>query len=110
MSLPAVRLTDRAASRIAQIAATDGSAAVLRLSVEGGGCSGFQYRFDLPADPAPDDTVVAQGNARLLVDAVSLPYVLGAEVDFVDDLIGAAFKVNNPNASSACGCGTSFAV
>ncbi|MFZ4808500.1 MAG: HesB/IscA family protein [Hyphomicrobiaceae bacterium] len=110
MSLPSVRLTDRAASRIAQIAAADGAAAVLRLSVEGGGCSGFQYRFDLPAEPTPDDTVVAQGSARLLVDAVSLPYLLGAEVDFVDDLIGAAFKVNNPNASSSCGCGTSFAV
>lgn len=108
MSETSVRLTERAANRIAEIAAHEGAPAVLRLSVEGGGCSGFQYKFDLPAETAPDDTVVAQGAARLVVDQVSLPYLLGAEIDFIDDLIGSSFKVVNPNATASCGCGTSF--
>jgi iron-sulfur cluster assembly accessory protein len=110
MSAMSVRLTERAARRIAEIAAAEGAPPVLRLSVEGGGCSGFQYKFDLPADDGPDDTVVAEGSARLLVDAVSLPYLLGSEIDFVDDLIGASFQVRNPNATASCGCGTSFAL
>lgn len=110
MSQNTVRLTDRAAKRISEIAAQEGAPAVLRLSVEGGGCSGFQYKFDLPAETGADDTVIAEGAARLVVDQISLPYLLGAEVDFVDDLIGSAFKVNNPNAASSCGCGTSFSL
>jgi iron-sulfur cluster assembly accessory protein len=110
MSEMTVRLTERAAHRIAEIAAGEGSPAVMRLSVEGGGCSGFQYRFDLPSEPADDDTIVETGSAKLVVDAVSLPYLLGAEVDFVDDLIGSSFKVQNPNATASCGCGTSFAL
>lgn len=110
MTAMSVRLTERAAARITQIAAAEGARPVLRLSVEGGGCSGFQYKFDLPADPRPDDTVVAEGQAQLLVDAVSLPYLLGSEIDFVDDLIGASFQVRNPNATASCGCGTSFAL
>jgi iron-sulfur cluster assembly accessory protein len=80
----------------------------LRLSVEGGGCSGFQYKFDIERAQAPDDTLVARDSARLLIDPVSLVYVAGSEVDFVDDLIGAAFRVNNPKATASCGCGTSF--
>lgn len=109
-TVASIRLTERAAQRIAEIAAGEGSDPALRLKVEGGGCSGFQYRFDLPATPEADDTVVATGPARLLVDSVSLPYLLGAEVDFVDELIGASFKVTNPNAVASCGCGTSFAI
>ena len=105
-----VRLTPRAAERIHAIANKEGAEAVLRLSVDGGGCSGFQYRFDLPAAIAIDDIVIAVGHARLVVDPVSLPYLLGSEVDYVDDLIGASFKVSNPNATASCGCGTSFAL
>ena len=80
------------------------------MSVEGGGCSGFQYRFDLVKELAPDDLLVERDGARVVVDPISLGFVQGAELDFVDDLIGAQFKVNNPNVTAACGCGTSFTV
>jgi iron-sulfur cluster assembly accessory protein len=110
MSTPNVQLTDRAAARIAEIAAVERVAANLRLAVDGGGCSGFQYKFDLVDAIDSGDLVIERGGARLLVDAVSLPFVLGAEIDFVDDLIGASFKVKNPNATASCGCGTSFSV
>jgi iron-sulfur cluster assembly accessory protein len=81
---------------------------MFRVSVQGGGCSGFQYKFDMERDRAEDDIVVARNGATVLIDSVSLQYLAGSEIDFVDDLIGAAFKINNPLAKASCGCGTSF--
>ena len=83
---------------------------LFRVSVEGGGCSGFQYRFDLVTETAPDDMLIERDGARVVVDPVSLGFVQGAEIDFVDELIGAQFKINNPNVTASCGCGTSFSV
>jgi iron-sulfur cluster assembly accessory protein len=108
MTARPVTVTERAARRILEIAA--GEPTMLRVSVEGGGCSGFQYRFDLADAPAADDIVVERGGARVLIDPVSLAYLGGSEIDFIDDLIGASFRVNNPNATASCGCGTSFSV
>lgn len=105
-----IGLTLPAAARVAAIAAKQGKPAILRLSVEGGGCSGFQYRFELADDAEPDDAVAETDGVRLVVDPVSLDLVRGASVDFVESLGGAAFRVTNPNAASGCGCGTSFAV
>lgn len=107
-----VSVSESAARRIAEILAAEREAKVLRLSVEGGGCTGFQYKFDLvPASTTePDDTVIERQGATVVVDSISLPFLAGAELDFVDELIGASFKVNNPNAVAACGCGTSFSV
>ena len=81
---------------------------MLRLSVEGGGCSGFQYKFDIDRAQAADDIVIRREGALVLIDPVSLGYLAGSEIDFVDDLIGASFRVNNPKAKASCGCGTSF--
>jgi iron-sulfur cluster assembly accessory protein len=103
-------VTERAARRITEIATADAVPALLRVAVDGGGCSGFQYRFELAAKPEPDDMVIAQGPASVLVDAVSAPFLAGSELDYVDDLIGASFKVKNPNAVASCGCGTSFSL
>jgi iron-sulfur cluster insertion protein len=105
----AFRLTDRAAARIAEIAAANGGGG-LRLAVLAGGCSGFQYRFDLDRIPAPEDMVVAQGEAQVFIDPASLDLLTGAELDYADALMGSHFAVRNPNASSACGCGTSFSI
>ncbi len=105
-----VTLTDAAARRIGEIAAGEGKPTCLRISVEGGGCSGFQYKFELVGAPAADDLVIERQSARLLIDPISLEYMAGAQVDFVDDLIGASFKITNPNATAGCGCGTSFAM
>ena len=110
MSETAVTVSDRAARRIVQIAAGEPSTPLFRVSVEGGGCSGFQYKFDLVADRADDDLVIEQGGARVLIDPVSLGLLGGSEIDFVEDLMGAAFRVNNPNATASCGCGTSFSI
>ena len=99
-----------AAARVAVIAGKQGKPAILRLSVEGGGCSGFQYKFGLADSPEGDDLVIEQDGVRLLVDAVSLDLVAGSEVDYIESLGGAAFKVTNPNAASGCGCGSSFAI
>jgi iron-sulfur cluster assembly accessory protein len=110
MSEATVTVSDRAARRIAQIVAGDPAAPMLRVSVEGGGCSGFQYKFDLVAERADDDLVIEKNGARVLIDPMSLGLLHGAELDFVEDLMGAAFKVNNPNATASCGCGTSFAI
>jgi iron-sulfur cluster assembly accessory protein len=110
MTHPAITVTARAASRITEIVATETLNKLLRVSVEGGGCSGFQYKFDLVDRAADDDLVIERDSARVLVDPVSLGFLVGAEIDFVDDLIGAAFKIRNPNATAACGCGTSFTV
>jgi iron-sulfur cluster assembly accessory protein len=105
-----VTVTDRAARRIAKIVAGDGQASALRVSVEGGGCSGFSYKFDLAGEPESDDIVIEREGARVFVDQISLPYMAGSEIDFVDDLMGQSFQVKNPNATASCGCGTSFAV
>lgn len=103
-------LSARAAKRIAEILKTEGDGAMLRISVEGGGCSGFQYKFDVARDRSADDLVIARDDAVVLVDPTSVDLLSGAEVDFVDDLIGASFRVNNPNATASCGCGTSFSI
>ena len=109
MSEPSITLSERAARRIAQILRAE-HAALMRVSVEGGGCSGFQYRFDLVQDPAPDDIMIERDGAKVVVDPMSLGFVRGAEIDFVDELIGAQFKINNPNVTASCGCGTSFSI
>lgn len=103
-------LTDAAAARIAAIAAKQAKPAILRLSVEGGGCSGFQYKFDLAEAPEGDDSVSENGNVKLVVDAISLDLVAGSTVDFVESLGGAAFRVENPQAAAGCGCGSSFGI
>ncbi len=105
-----VTVTARAAKKIAEIIAAEGKPLMLRLAVTGGGCSGFQYNFDLDANSAGDDLVIEQGGIKVLVDSTSLEFLKGAELDYVDDLIGSSFKVNNPNAASSCGCGTSFSI
>lgn len=106
----AIILTPSAASRVAAIAAKQGKAAILRLSVEGGGCSGFQYRFGLADAPEDGDTIAIQDGVSLVVDEISLDLVRGSAVDFVESLGGAAFQVTNPNAASGCGCGSSFSI
>ena len=83
---------------------------MLRVSVAGGGCSGFQYKFDTERAKAEDDVVIERSGATVLIDPISLNYMAGSEIDFVDDLIGSSFKINNPNATASCGCGTSFAL
>ena len=105
-----VTLTPSAAARVAAIAARQGKPAILRLAVDGGGCSGFQYKFELAETIADDDAVAETGAARLVVDSISLDLVRGCAVDYVESLGGAAFKVENPNAASGCGCGSSFSV
>jgi len=105
-----VTLSARAAKRIAAILGAETAPTMLRLAVTGGGCSGFQYNFALDETRLDDDVVVERDGATVLIDPVSLDFLAGAEIDFTDDLIGQAFKVNNPNATSSCGCGTSFAV
>jgi iron-sulfur cluster assembly accessory protein len=105
-----VTLTERAARRIGEILEAEPAGTMLRILVEGGGCSGFQYKFNLDRDHANDDLVLARDGATVLIDPVSVLYMAGAEIDFVDDLIGASFKINNPVASASCGCGTSFSV
>jgi iron-sulfur cluster assembly accessory protein len=103
-------LSQAAAERVGQIARRQGKPAILRLSVEGGGCSGFQYRFDLAETAEPDDAVSETGGVRLVVDPVSLELVAGSTVDFVESLGGAAFRVENPQAAAGCGCGSSFGI
>jgi len=105
-----VTLTERAARRIGDILKGEPAGTMLRVSVEGGGCSGFQYKFDMDREKAADDLVIERHAATVLIDPVSLEYMGGSEIDFVDDLIGASFKVVNPNVKAACGCGTSFAL
>jgi iron-sulfur cluster assembly accessory protein len=105
-----VTISQRAARRISEILKGEGDGAMLRISVEGGGCSGFQYKFDIDRARADDDVVIERESAVVLVDPASAPFLAGSEVDFVDDLIGASFRVHNPNATASCGCGTSFAI
>jgi len=105
-----VTVSDRAARRINEIVAGEPRKPLLRVSVEGGGCSGFQYRFDLVETSEADDLIIERAGARVLIDQVSLAYMTGSEIDFVDDLIGSSFRVINPNATASCGCGTSFSI
>jgi iron-sulfur cluster assembly accessory protein len=105
-----VTVTERAAVKIGEILRKEPAGTMLRVSVEGGGCSGFQYRFDTERERADDDVVIEKSGATVLIDPVSLDYMAGSEIDFVDDLIGSSFKVNNPKATASCGCGTSFAL
>lgn len=102
------KVTDRAFARLAEINGTAGAQA-LRVAVDGGGCSGFQYDIKLD-EPRADDLVLERGGQKVIVDAVSLPFLANAVIDFSDELIGARFVVENPNATSSCGCGTSFSI
>jgi len=105
-----ITVSERAAKRIGEILKGEPAGTMLRVSVEGGGCSGFQYKFDVERAKAADDLVINRDNAVVLIDPVSVNYMTGSEIDFVDDLIGASFKVKNPQAKASCGCGTSFAL
>ena len=105
-----VTVSDRAAKRIAAILAKEPQGAMLRVAVEGGGCSGFQYKFDIVTAREDDDLVLDANGYSVLVDSVSVDYMAGSVIDFSDELIGAAFKIENPNATAACGCGTSFSL
>ena len=105
-----IDLTSSAAARVATIASKQGKPAILRLAVDGGGCAGFQYKFDMAESVDADDTVAERDGVRLVVDAVSLDLVRGSAVDYVENLGGAMFRVTNPNAASGCGCGTSFSI
>ena len=105
-----IDLTPSAAARVAMIAQKTGKPAVLRLAIDGGGCAGFQYKFELADGPADDDTVTVRDGVSLVVDPMSLDLVRGGAVDYVESLGGAAFRVTNPNAASGCGCGSSFSV
>ena len=105
-----VTLSASAARRIQRITATEPPGTMLRVEVIGGGCSGFSYRFGFAHGAAPDDLVIERDGARAAIDPASLPFLAGSEIDYVEELIGASFKVRNPNATSGCGCGTSFSV
>src|SRR3569833_3012708 len=100
-----VTVSERAARRIGEILKNAPAGTMLRVSVEGGGCSGFQYKFDMEREKAGDDIVISRDGATVLIDPMSVEYMAGSEIDFVDDLIGASFKVKNPNATASCGCG-----
>ncbi len=105
-----ITVSDRAATRIAAILAKEPDGAMLRVAVNGGGCSGFQYAFDIVSERAEDDFAIEKAGVTVLVDEISAEYMQNSEIDFSDEIIGAAFKINNPNATASCGCGTSFSV
>ncbi|MFA6265525.1 MAG: iron-sulfur cluster insertion protein ErpA [Pseudolabrys sp.] len=109
-SHPGVTVSERAARRIGEILKKEPAGTMLRVSVEGGGCSGFQYKFDMDREQTGDDLVINRDGATVLIDPLSVNYMAGSEIDFVDDLIGASFKIKNPNATASCGCGTSFSL
>ena len=108
--MPAVTVSEAAASRIAKILAKEPGKAALRVSVEGGGCSGFSYKFDLAEAASADDIIIEKNSAMVLIDPVSVEYMDGSEIDFVDNLMGQSFQIRNPLATASCGCGTSFSV
>jgi iron-sulfur cluster assembly accessory protein len=105
-----VTISESAARRIGEILKSEPEGAMLRVSVEGGGCSGFQYKFGIERSRADDDLVLARDGAVVLIDPMSVNYMAGSQIDFVDDLIGQSFKINNPKATASCGCGTSFSI
>jgi iron-sulfur cluster assembly accessory protein len=104
-----VIVTERAARRIGEILKSE-PGAMLRVSVEGGGCSGFQYKFDVDRAKTDDDVTIARDGVTVLIDSISMQYLAGSQIDFVEDLIGASFKIDNPQAKTSCGCGTSFSL
>lgn len=111
MSTETVTLSEAAAKRIAQIVSSEADKSALRVTVEGGGCSGFSYKFDLVNDETTDDDLVLEkGEAKVLIDSLSLVYMGGSEIDFIDNLMGQSFQIKNPNAVANCGCGTSFSI
>ncbi|ANL34017.1 MULTISPECIES: iron-sulfur cluster insertion protein ErpA [Rhizobium] len=110
MTDASVTLSDAAAKRIAAIIGAEAGKSALRVSVEGGGCSGFSYKFDLADSAADDDIIVEKNDAKVLIDSLSLVYMAGSEIDFVDNLLGQSFQIKNPNAVASCGCGTSFSI
>ena len=107
---PAITLSTAAADRLKAIARREGRPLMLRVAVDGGSCSGFQYRFDLVSEAEADDLTIERDGARALVDVVSVALLKGSEIDFVDELAAAEFRVRNPNAKSSCGCGVSFSI
>ncbi|WP_122521313.1 iron-sulfur cluster insertion protein ErpA [Pannonibacter phragmitetus] len=109
-TLEAVTLSARAARRVAKILSGETPGSMLRVSVEGGGCSGLQYKYDVVTAREEDDLVIEREGATVLVDSVSLQYMEGSEIDFIDDLMGQSFQIRNPNAVAGCGCGTSFTI
>lgn len=106
----AITLSARAAKRISEILSTEPGKTGLRIAVEGGGCSGFQYIFELDEAAGEDDMIVERDGVQVFIDSVSVPYMDGSEIDFVDSLIGASFQIKNPQAVAGCGCGTSFSI
>jgi iron-sulfur cluster assembly accessory protein len=107
---PPFQVSASAARRIVEVMADEAPGSALRIAVDGGGCSGFQYKFDIAANRQSDDMVLERDGATVLVDEMSLQFLQGATLDYVDDLVGQAFKISNPNATASCGCGTSFSV
>jgi len=105
-----VAVTESALKRVAEVLKGEAPGAFLRISVNGGGCSGFQYAFDIVPGAEDGDMILGDDQARVAIDAVSLDFLKGARIDFVDDLMGSSFRVDNPNATASCGCGTSFAI
>ena len=110
MTDKSVTISDAAARRIASILGAAPEKQALRVSVEGGGCSGFSYKFDLDQGPQDDDVVITRDGTTLLIDPMSLIYMAGSEIDLVDNLLGQSFQIKNPNAVASCGCGTSFSI
>lgn len=107
---PQIQVTDSAVAQVAKILAAEGVGGMLRVAVQGGGCSGFQYSFSIDDTRIDDDLAIERGGVTVLIDAMSQSFLDGAEIDWVDDLIGASFQIKNPNATASCGCGTSFSV
>lgn len=105
-----IYVSDSAAKRIATILQRQPDKSALRVSVEGGGCSGFSYKFDLVDTVESDDLIIEKDGAKVLIDSISVPYIDGSVIDFIDDLMGQSFQITNPNATASCGCGTSFSV
>ena len=105
-----ISVSERAANRIREIVAQEAGQNALRVSVLGGGCSGFKYGFEIVGRTNDDDLIIERAGARVAIDPVSVPYMAGSEIDYADDLIGASFKIANPNATASCGCGTSFSL
>jgi len=105
-----ISVSDAAAKRIVKILQKQTDKSALRISVEGGGCSGFSYKFDLVDVTNDDDLIIEKDGAKVLIDSISVPYIDGSVIDFIDDLMGQSFQINNPNVTSSCGCGVSFAI
>ena len=110
MTTTELTLSSAAAQRLQALGHSEGKPIMLRIAVEGGGCSGFSYKFDLVEDQQDDDMVLEKDNAKVLIDQLSLVYMEGSEIDFIDNLLGQSFQIKNPNAVASCGCGTSFSI